>query len=291
MACIFAGRNLIGKANEAVASLPIGEQVLQHLYGTRIRNALMARGVVRIGLEKRVGLALERAHRVLSSVQALVTLSSFGRTFFGQLGVPNERMHVLPWYYDPPALPPAQSASKAGELVVGYIGRLSPEKGVHVLLEAISIVQSTQPLRLLIAGAVDNQYATALHRRYPDRIGKHAVEWLGWMPHAEIARFFNQVDIVAMPSLGMDNTPGTLLESYSFRCPVIATDLPSLRDLVQDGVNGFLFPLGDTQALSQAIRRIAAAPDIIPQLSRNIPNVLSSGEYTAKLAEIYREIA
>ena len=73
----------------------------------------------------------------------------------------------------------------------------------------------------------------------------------------------DQADIVAVPSIAMDNVPLTLLEAYSFHRPVIATDLPSLHDLVQDGVNGFLFPLGDTRALAQVIQRIATTPGII----------------------------
>ena len=188
--CIYAGRNLIGKVNEGVASLPIGEQMLRYLYDTRMQNRLMTRGVVRIDLKKRVGLALERVQQVVSSAQALIVPSSFGRAFFSQLGVPDERIHVLPWYYDPPALPPAPLAKRQASWSWVTSADCRLRRASICSLTAISTVRSTSPIRLLIAGAIDNQYAAALRRRYPYLIGEHSVEWLGWVSHDDVARVY-----------------------------------------------------------------------------------------------------
>jgi glycosyltransferase involved in cell wall biosynthesis len=292
-ACIWSGRNLLGKANEALVTSHIGEILMGRIFSTQMCDSLLAKGVVRIGLRNRLKNNLGRAKIIINRLDALIVPTLFCQDFFKQFGIPDGHIHKLPWYYDAPSPPEQQFVKLRDGITLGYIGRISPEKGVHLLFEAISAVHSNMPIRLLIAGALDNQYAKALYKRYPNRFGGHSIEWLGWLPHDKIGLFFSRIDMLVIPSLWPENGPLTVLESFYHRCPVIGTDVPSLlRDLIHDGVNGFLFPYGNAQALGQVVQRIAAAPEIIPQLAKNIQTVIpSSVEYAKKLVEIYQEIS
>lgn len=292
-ACIWSGRNLLGKANEALVSSHIGEILMERIFSTKMCDSLLAKGVVRIGLRNRLKNNLGRVESIINRLDALVVPTLFCQNFFKQFGIPDRNIHKLPWYYDAPSPPKQQFGKLRDGITLGYIGRISPEKGVHLIFEAISRVHSNMPIRLLIAGATDSQYARALNKQYPNRVGGHSIVWLGWVPHDEIGSFFSRIDMLVIPSLWPENGPLTVLESYYYRCPVIGTDVPSLlRDLIHDGVTGFLFPYGDAQALAQVVQKIAEAPDIIPQLAKNIPKALpSAAEYATKLVEIYHEIS
>ena len=289
-ACVWKGRSCLGKFNESFVSCRAGEMVMEFLFRTRACDFLLSRGALRAGLRSRIDRNVERARRILGRLDALIVANSFAGDFFSQFGVAKDDTHVLPWYYDGPPVSEQRARRTDEGITLGYIGRISPEKGLHLLIQAILQMQATGPIRLVIAGAVDNPYAEQLCRRHPDRIGEHRVEWLGWMPHGDVSKFYSRVDVVVIPSLWMDNTPLTLIESCHYHRPVIAVDIPPTRDLVRNGVNGYLFPFGDARALAQIVREMAANPDLVARLSRKIPGVLSAQEYGTKLVEVYRSL-
>ncbi len=284
--CIFAGRNLLGKANELMAKTGPGGYLLQEAYA-RMPDRFLAQGAVRTSLRDRLKLNIDRASRVISALDALTIPNRFGSTFFSQFGIPGDRIHVLPWYSDG-RLQSGEVARTADHgLTLGYIGRIAPEKGVHILLEALSLVDGSKPVNLQIAGAIDNAYAKELRRRYADVAGEHAVKWLGWVTTDDRSAFFSKVDLVILPSLAMDNTPLTMLEAFRHSRPVVASDVATFREMITDQNNGFLFPAGDSRALCNVIERVVDTPGDLERLRKEMPRVMTGEEYSARLLAIY----
>jgi glycosyltransferase involved in cell wall biosynthesis len=73
------------------------------------------------------------------------------------------------------------------------------------------------------------------------------------------------VDVVALPSY-REGLPRTLVEAAACGLPLITTDVPGCREVVSDGVDGLLVPMGDSEALAQAIRRLQDNPEFAYQL-------------------------
>ena len=149
------------------------------------------------------------------------------------------------------------------ESLVLFLGRLSREKGVFDLLDAVSALRALVPgIRLVCAGDGDLESVA----RYAERLGiKDAVSLPGWIGPAEKRSLMNRAAVCVLPSYA-EGQPMSLLEAMAAGLPVVATEVGSIPDLVTDGVNGFLFTPGDKETLRLLLLRLLCDP----QLGRRI---------------------
>jgi len=284
--CIMQGRGYIGKANELVAETTMGRVLIEAVYRSPLKPVFEKHGAVRLPATVRVDQNLSRVKKVLSRLDALFTPSEFGRNFFSQLGVPTDRIQVKPWYHDPTQT--RKTINPTQPFTITYIGRVSPEKGVHLILEALTGVKLDEPVQLRIAGANTSAYCIELKKKYGKRIGVHKVEWMGW---SEIEPLFLSTDVAIIPSTWIDNTPLSLVEALSYKIPVIATRVPPIVELVIDGQNGYLADYMSVGSLAAAIERAVADKDCIRAGSLSFPNMDTCREYTLAVKNTYLMIA
>lgn len=135
-------------------------------------------------------------------------------------------------------------------LVIGTVGRLAEAKGQRYILEALAVLKDKFPLiRLLIAG--DGPLRKELEA-YAETLGiKQNVLFLGM--RRDIPALLSVMDIFVLPSR-WEGLPNALLEAMAGSRPIIATDIPSFREIIDTKDVGFLIPPGDSAALSEAIR-------------------------------------
>ncbi len=159
-----------------------------------------------------------------------------------------------------PAVPPARPSPAGvpagwgadGGPVVGYVGRLTADKGVDVLLAAFARVLEVLPrARLLVTG--DGPARPALEAQAA-ALGP-AVQLLGFREDA--ARVLAGLDVLAVPSLA-DGSPLVVAEANLAGVPVVATTAGGLPDRVRPEVDGLLVPPGDPAALAHALARLLA---------------------------------
>ena len=136
-------------------------------------------------------------------------------------------------------------------VVILFCGRLSPEKNPGVLLEAFQRLELPEK-NLLIVG--DGK----LRKQLEDYTEQHevpSVHFLGFRNRQEILKYFAIADLLVVPS-NREATGGVINEGMCFKLPVIVSDQVGFGlDLVQQGVNGFSFPVGDAEALARTILR------------------------------------
>jgi glycosyltransferase involved in cell wall biosynthesis len=289
--CVVTGRNLLGLVNELAVQLPPARLLVDRLgFGPDGTGFVRRAGGVRTPVQRRVGFALRRSAREFGGLRALVVTTSFAKSFFAQFGVPAAGLRVLPWFsaYDGPAppLPPLD-----GGTVLGFLGRMESDKGLHVLLQALEQVPAATPLVLRIGGTVEGSaYAEKLRERYRGRAGPHRVEWCGWLDRERIPAFYAGVHVVVVPSLWHDNCPLALVEALAHGRPVVCTDVPTMTELVRPGINGEAFPIGDTAALADVLGRLAASPERIGAYGRRTGGVPSLRSYAGAMDALYAEI-
>lgn len=142
-------------------------------------------------------------------------------------------------------------------LHVLYTGHLTPWKGVRYLVMAFARASWDYPdARLVIAHTEYGREGWRI-RRDVGRLGiRDKVIFLGRVDPAALAR---TADIAVLPAIGTVGTavyPNVLLEWMATGLPIIASDLPAVREVVQDGADGLLVPPGDVEALGTAIGRL-----------------------------------
>ena len=142
-----------------------------------------------------------------------------------------------------------------GAITLLFIGRLLGDKGVRELIDAARIVKKDRNIRIQLLGPLDVGNRTAVSRAELDRwIAEGLVDYLGETD--DVRPFIAQATAVVLPSY-REGLPRSLLEAAAMARPLIATDVPGCREVVEDGVNGFLCRANEPESLAQAMLRLA----------------------------------
>jgi phosphatidyl-myo-inositol alpha-mannosyltransferase len=141
---------------------------------------------------------------------------------------------------------------------VAFVGRIDePRKGLSVLIEALPLaVQEIPGLRVFVAGAGDVEEARA---ELPSELSD-ACHFLGEVSDADKAALLRSVDLYVAPHTGGESFGVVLVEAMSAGAPVLASDLPAFRRLLEDGACGELVPSSDPEALAKGMARLLADP-------------------------------
>lgn len=141
--------------------------------------------------------------------------------------------------------------------VIGFLGRLSEDKGVSVLVDAVEkLIAEGHDVRLLIAGEarfVDPAVAARIEARL-EVLGER-VDRRGWMDRAA---FFNEVAIAVFPSVWEEPFGLVAAEAMAARCPFVVSDAGALPEVV-GAAYPFVAPAGDSDALAETLRRALAS--------------------------------
>jgi glycosyltransferase involved in cell wall biosynthesis len=208
-------------------------------------------------------------------------------------GLDPERVSILP---NPApeisSMPPRERVREELELggnVLVFAGRLGPQKALGVALQAVA---GTPDVTLVVAG--DGPERAALERRV-DELGLDGrVRFLGSVARETVLRLFRAADASVLPS-AWENFPHTVVESLAVGCPVIATAVGGVPEVVRDGENGLLVAPGDPEALADAITRFFGDDVLRAQLSeaaaRSVGEYAEEAVFTTIEGELRRAVA
>ncbi|MBV8761861.1 MAG: glycosyltransferase [Deltaproteobacteria bacterium] len=207
-------------------------------------------------------------------IDAFVVTNSFMLDMMLKAGYREDQLHLIPTFVDSTAFKPRQHSGGHG--YVAYVGRLEHTKGVHVLVEAVSLLRRTRPdvgWRFKIAGTGSQAYVEFLHTIAANGGIEDRVDFVGALPADEVASFTADASLQVIPSIWFENLPNSLLESYACGVPVIASDLGSLADAVIPAVTGYKFAAGDATALADSLSNAWDARGDLATLGTNARTV------------------
>ncbi len=174
-------------------------------------------------------------------------------------GIPAGCVVVVPNGVDLDAFsPPAAGARRGGDLV--FVGRLTDQKGVVELLEGFELLGRSHDgarLRLLGVGPLE----AWLRERAAAAGLVDRVSFAGAVPREAVRAALAGAAVVLHPSRG-EGLSCSLLEAMATGCPIVASDLPANRELIRDGEEGLLVPVGDPGALANAVGRVLEDEDL-----------------------------
>ena len=187
-----------------------------------------------------------------SLADTIMVNSQWTRSALLKLGVPDEKIAIVPLAYEPDAPPaPAPLVRPESEpLRVLFLGQVNLRKGIPYLLEAAAQLRS-EPVQIDIVGPIaisDKQVVTA-----PPNVRFH-----GPAPRSRAREFYRAADVFVLPTIS-DGFALTQLEAMSHALPVITT--PNCGEVVRDGIDGFVIPPADATALANALRTLLEDPE------------------------------
>ena len=158
------------------------------------------------------------------------------------------------------------------EFVIGYVGRLSEEKGIQYLIEAGSVLKErSEPFKIVIIG--DGPSRKELEDLAKRKGLEKKIIFIGFQNDVE--KWLPTFDVFALPSL-TEGTPMALLEAMAAGIPVIATAVGGVPRVVESGVNGFLVDPGDFQAMSEKIMALKKNPESRNKMAAEAASLIKS---------------
>ncbi len=216
------------------------------------------------GVGARMTLAAEAyVHRWLGTYGTCVDLflapSQFVRDKFVEYGWDARRFQVLPHFQE---IHPLRRSSADDDRTLLYFGRLSAEKGVGDLLRSM---QQIPQMRLVVAG--DGPQRAEL-QTLAASLNLTNVQFVGQVGAGERDSLIAESQFTVLPSHAYETFGKTILESYAEGRAVVASDLGSRRELVQEGETGLLYRTGDVAQLADAIQLLGAQPQLAERMGR-----------------------
>ena len=187
-------------------------------------------------------LTYHRARRTWDTVvDVYIALTEFAREKFIEGGLPEAKIVVKPNFLDATLTAPG-----AGGNYALFVGRLSEEKGLSVLLAAWHKLGARIPLK--IAG--DGPLAQEVEKAANEIPG---VEWLGRQPSERVLGLMQNAYVLISPSICYEGFPMTLVEAFAAGLPVVASELGGMASLVEHERTGLHFQPGDPEALAAQV--------------------------------------
>jgi glycosyltransferase involved in cell wall biosynthesis len=162
------------------------------------------------------------------------------------------------------ALGPPRTVSSPPRLLC--VGRLAPEKGQALLLEAIAALSAEgRPVRLRLVG--DGPDRAWLESRASELGIASNVEFAGWVDQARLMALYSEADLFVLPSLA-EGIPMVLMEAMAMQIPCVAPRITGIPELIEHGVDGMLFAVADVEDLTQQIRNLLESPELSAEIGR-----------------------
>ncbi len=241
-------------------------------------------------LVRYAGMRLARLRDIYRHIHYFVCPSAFTRGMLIKAGFPEEKVVHLPTFISSQErLPPGNQ----GPVSFLYVGRFTPEKGLHTLITAIQLLHA-KDWRLILVGGTEADYESQTN---PSLTGKlrDRIVFAGFVPPEKVKNFIAQCHFNIVPSLWYENQPNTVLEAMSFGRPVIASRLGSLAETVIDGETGLLFEPGNPTDLALKIDHLLAQPNLARSMGekayRYVTTYHNCNDHVLRLKQLFKTAA
>ena len=162
---------------------------------------------------------------------------------------------------------PKSRRTESNKLKVLFVGRLHPVKRVHLLIEAFSQLGKTYPHATLhiIGNGKELQHLVTLAKKL--ELDRHVL-FLGFQSQEKVFDMMKQSDMIVLPS-EMEGSPRVLIEAMMLKVPIVATNVPGIRDIIQHSETGHLIARATPEDLALAMEYVARNRKYATKIAEN----------------------
>ena len=244
--------------------------------------------------------AMDLIRAYLPHVDLFLSVSDYYADFMPDyLGIPRDKIRVVPLGINPNGFE-MRETKRDGPFTVGFLGRIAPEKGLHVLAEAYRMMRQSGDLpagRLEVAG-----YMAADCKPYLEEIEKHLQEaglggefrYHGVIDRAAKIAFLQSLDVMSLPATYDEPKGVSLLESMACGVPVVQPRRGAFTEIVENTGGGLLVEPDNPQSLADGILKLSRDPRLAEQLSnagfKGVREHYTAALMADKVLDVYNDV-
>ena len=279
---VSASRETFGRARELGVRTVLDYPIAHHRYSERLlqeeaRLQPEFASTLQIQPERLAG----RIDEEIDQADCVLMLSSFQRRTFVESGVPEEKLATIPLGVDLDLFRPEAGASDRFRVL--FVGQVTQRKGISYLFEGFEMAALSDAelvLRGRGVGPIDRWTTGANVHHLPP------------VPALELPAEYASADVFVLPSL-IEGFPRTAIQAMACGLPVIVSENTFGEDVVTDGVDGYVVPIRDANAVADRLQRLQADPDLRERMGRAAREralEFSWENYERRLVEIVRDV-
>ncbi|MBD2298346.1 glycosyltransferase [Nostoc sp. FACHB-190] len=227
-------------------------KICEDCIGTLIPWSSVVHGCYRNShLQSSVVAAMTTWHRLTGTwhkkVNGYIVLTQFQKEKMIQAGLPAEKIYIKPnFVFQPNKL---ESNIQRDNYLL-FVGRLSEEKGVSVLIDAYIKSHISTPLKIVGDGPLHQ----VLQKKVQTAGYEYLIEFLGYQDKVIVLELMQKAKFLVFPSIWYEGFPLTIVEAFAASLPVIVSQLGSMAEIVEDHVSGLYFEAGNSEDLAAKIK-------------------------------------
>jgi glycosyltransferase involved in cell wall biosynthesis len=224
----------------------------------------------------------ERTMRSLAhGIDLWISPSKFLQEFMVAWGLPPEKVTFLPNGISGKSFGQVREPRRNGHLRFAFIGGLTRQKGIHVLLEAFKGMRGAS----LVIYGLGNIHS---YDDFKHVAAQGNVTYEGIMTEKEKPRILRMIDGLIVPSIWYENAPLVIQEAFIAGVPVICSNIGGMKEFVRDGQDGLHFKVGNSGDLRKALEKCIQNPSYLRGMNPLPRNFLSVEEHVSRLIPLYR---
>lgn len=189
-----------------------------------------------------------------------------------------------------PDVPPIKELAGYAPKIL-FVGRFEPRKGLKYLLQAFPrILENLPTAKLIIVG---QGFLERYYRRYVEEHIKGSVLFVGHVSPEDLPRYYASCDLYCSPATGAESFGIVLLEAMATETPIVCSDIPGYRTLMEEGKEGLFFKACDPVSLSERIVHLLKAPALMQSMGkagRTKAMTFNWKKVTRKVCDFYSEV-
>ncbi len=264
---------------------PLLLQLLKGIYLNYAKNIFLSEANSADKIKRR----RDFINRLLGNVDLFISPSKFLLDIFLNYGISQDKIISIQNGIDITQFKHLDR-KKSNRIRFGFIGTIHPSKGLHILIEAFNKI-TAKNVELRIYGRILPYSGFEYYPRLLRKLCRHSnILFMGGFEASLISKIFSEIDILIVPSIWNENLPLVILEAFSSRTPVIASRIGGISELINDGINGFLFKANNSDDLYTKLKIIIDNDNIIEKLKNAVVLPKDMKENAREMAEIYTNL-
>ena len=220
-------------------------------------------------------------------VDAYITLTNFQKNKMIHAGLPAEKIYIKPNFVFSPKF--INNSNKSTSYLL-FVGRLSEEKGINILIDTYLKYNLSIPLKIV----GDGPLRESLHQKIHNSKVENCIEFLGFQDNAKVFKLMYNATCLVFPSIWYEAFPLTIVEAFASGLPVLASKIGGMEEIIEDRVTGLHFEVGNLESLANKIKWVSNHPEIMFSMGNNARNIYEL-KYTPKvnyqyLMDIYQQV-